>query len=75
MKTTLNIDDGVVRQLKVAAGQSGRTMSELVEAALRQFLRHRGKPQRAPRLPTFNGGKCRVDISDHDALVHVMEKT
>ena len=34
MKTTLNIDDTVMAQLKREAARQGRTMSELVETAL-----------------------------------------
>ena len=35
MKTTLNIDDTVMAELKREAARQGRTMSELVETALR----------------------------------------
>jgi hypothetical protein len=35
MKTTLNIDDKVMADLKREAARQGRTMSELVETALR----------------------------------------
>lgn len=38
MKTTLVIDDGVFRRLSIEAAQQGRTISELVEAALRLML-------------------------------------
>ena len=38
MKTTLNIDDGVMSRLKQEAARQGKTMSELVEIALRQLL-------------------------------------
>jgi hypothetical protein len=35
MKTTLEIDEAVMRELKARAAREGRTMSELVETALR----------------------------------------
>ena len=35
LKTTLNIDDTVMAQLRREAARQDRTMSELVEAALR----------------------------------------
>ena len=38
MKTTLNIDDTVMDRLRRESARSGRTMSELVETALRQLL-------------------------------------
>ena len=38
MKTTLNLDDTVMAQLKREAARQGRTMSELVEMAARLRL-------------------------------------
>jgi Arc/MetJ family transcription regulator len=43
MKTTLNIDDTVMAELKREAARQGRTMSELVETALRLLLRSQRK--------------------------------
>jgi plasmid stability protein len=73
MKTTLIIDDAVVKQLKVEAARQGRTMSEMVETALRRYLEpeQRGK---LPPLPTFNCGGMLVDIDDRDALYDVLDK-
>jgi hypothetical protein len=73
MKTTLNIDDTVMAELKREAARQGRTMSELVETALRLLLRSRPKRGGLPELPTFHGGGELVDISDRDALYHAME--
>jgi hypothetical protein len=38
LKTTLNIDDTVMADLKREAARPGRTMSDLVETALRLLL-------------------------------------
>jgi hypothetical protein len=68
MKTTLVIDDQVMTRLKEEAVRRGTTISQLVEAALRSFLRKpRGQPA-LPPLPTFHGGKPLVDIDDREAL-------
>ena len=73
MKTTLNIDDSVMAQLKREAVRQGRTMSDLVETALRLLFQPR-KDGRAPReLPTFKGGGTLVDIADREALYQAME--
>lgn len=73
MKTTLNIDDSVMAQLKREAVRQGRTMSDLVETALRLLFRPR-KEERAPRkLPTFKSGGALVDIADREALYQAME--
>ncbi len=73
MKTTLNIDDLVMRSLKHEAARQGRTMSEMVETALRLLLRTPGKRQRLAPLPRFRGGGTFVDVSDRDALYEAME--
>ncbi|MDH5643664.1 MAG: ribbon-helix-helix protein, CopG family, partial [Gemmatimonadota bacterium] len=44
MKTTLNIDDTVMARLRKEAARTGRTMSELVETALRRLLQTRRAP-------------------------------
>ena len=75
MKTTLVIDDGVMVRLKEEAARTGKTLSELVEAALRSMLDHQTSPtsKELPPLPSFRGGPPLVDISDRDALYQAME--
>lgn len=73
MKTTLNIDDSVMARLKRESARSGRTMSELVEIALRNLLRTRPARDQLPPLPSFDGGGTMVDIADRDALYRAME--
>ena len=73
MKTTLNIDDEVMVELKREAARQRRTMSELVEAALRLMLRPPRKRPDIPPLPTFRSGGALVDIADRDALYQAME--
>ena len=73
MKTTLNIDDTVMAELKREAARQGRTMSELVEAALRLLLRSQRKQEKIPPLPSFHSGGTLVDIADRDALYQAME--
>jgi hypothetical protein len=70
MKTTLDIDDTVMAQLKREAARQGRTMSELVETALRLLFCSQKKREDLPPLPTFRSGGTLVDIADRDALYH-----
>jgi len=72
-KTTLNIDDTVMAEIKREAARQGRTMSELVETALRLLLASRRKRGRIPALPKFRSGGALVDVADRDALYHAME--
>ncbi len=73
MKTTLNIDDSVMAQLKREAARQGRTMSELVETALRLLLQSRKSRVDLPPLPTFRSGGTLVDVADREALYQAME--
>ncbi|MDF0651445.1 MAG: CopG family transcriptional regulator [Nitrospira sp. LK265] len=73
MKTTLNIDDTVMAQLKREAARQGRTMSELVETALRNLFRSQKKPAELSPLPPLHSGGALVDVADRDALYQAME--
>jgi hypothetical protein len=74
MKTTLNIDDSVMAELKREAARQGRTMSEMVESALRLLLHPQPTPSAdVPELPTFRSGGILVDVADRDALYQAME--
>jgi hypothetical protein len=73
MKTTLPIDDEVMRRLQEEATRRGSTPAELVEEALRRMLEDRPKESPLPELPTFRGGNPFVDVSDREALFRAME--
>jgi hypothetical protein len=75
MKTTLIIDDEVYKQLKHLSVKQATTMSKLVECALRQYLKANAKPGKPlPALPSFDGGRPLVDVSNRDMLYHAMEE-
>jgi hypothetical protein len=74
MKTTLSIDTQVMVELKAEAARQGRTMSELVETALRLLLRSTATPHDLSDLPTFHGGTELVDVADRDALYRVLDE-
>jgi len=73
MKTTLNIDDAVMERLKREAARQGRTMSELMESALRLLFQMRKQRPELPPLPSFSSGGALVDIADREALYAAME--
>jgi len=72
MKTTLNISDATMRELKREAARRRQTMSELVESALRGIVEPVRKSAPLPPLPAFSGGGARVNIADRDALYIVL---
>lgn len=73
MKTTLTIDDSVMARLRRESARTGRTMSELVETALRLLLQARPEPVELQPLPSFTSGGALVDIADREALYRAME--
>ena len=73
MKTTLNIDETVMSDLKREAARQGKTMSELVETALRNLLRAQEKPPVLAPLPVFRSGGALVDVVDRNALYEAMD--
>ena len=73
MKTTLNIHDSVMKQLKQEAARRQCTMSELMETAIRALLHRKPEPEPMPPLLVFDGGGTRVNVADRDALYHAME--
>ena len=75
MKTTLNIPDPVMQRLREEAARRGTTMSSLVEAGLRLILAESGdhsSDKELPPLPRWHGGRPLVDITDREALGHVL---
>jgi len=73
VKIRLRIDDVVMRELEIRAVRDGRTMSELVEAALRRLLDERVDQRDLPPLPVMRARQL-VEVSDRDALYRVMEE-
>lgn len=77
MKTTIEIDDELLRKAKQQAGAAGVTLRAFVEEALRARLLPR--PRRRDRfqldLPVVEGvSPPAVDISDRNALYDLMER-
>jgi hypothetical protein len=73
MKTTLIIDDRVMRKLKQEAAARRQTVSALVESALRQYLAFKAAPRELPPLPCADLGAATVDVADREALYQAME--
>jgi len=77
MRTTIRLDDQLLKEAKAAAAASGRTFTELVEGALRETLARRkaGPPRQRVTLPTFKGTGLMpgVDLDNSAALLDLME--
>lgn len=78
MRTTIKIDDQLLREAKARAARLGSTLNAVVEDALREsFTRRRDTDRRPIELPTFAGSQLRpgVDLDDGVALIDRMEGT
>jgi len=73
VKTTLNIEDALAARLKRESARQGKTMSELVEIALRLLFRAQRELPALPELPSFDSGGALVDVADRTALYEAME--
>jgi hypothetical protein len=78
MRTTIRLDDELLKSAKQLAAATGRTLNDVVEEALREKLARR-KPviRREPVvLPTF-AGRLRpgIDLDDSAALLDLMDAT
>jgi len=74
MRTTLNLDDSVMSQLKQEAARRGCTMSELMESAIRRFLQEKRPSKDLPPIPSASLAGALVDIADRNALYEAMEE-
>ena len=77
MKTTLNLNEQVLRQAKSRAAREGITLSRFVEDAVRARLAavRDGKTPFRMRLITVKGDRPpNVDIGDRDALYDVIDR-
>ena len=77
MRTTINLPDDLLAQLKKRAAESGTTLTALIEDALREALaRRRRRPQaRQVQLTTYGAGGLQpgVDLDNAAALSDLME--
>lgn len=78
MRTTVRLDDDLLQEAKAHAARTGRSLTRLLEDALRTFLTLDRRPRRrsAGKLPTYGSGGLRpgVDLDDTAALYEVMER-
>ncbi len=72
MKTTLNISDVTMREVKREAARRRQTMSAMVEAALRMIVNPEQRKVKLPPLPEFSSGGLRVNVANRDALYTMM---
>ena len=70
MRTTMNLPDGLMEQVRARAAVSGRTTTSLMEEALRLLLQTPSVNTGRRSLPTYGkpDGRILVDLEDREAL-------
>ncbi len=75
MRTTLDIDDAVLREVKVIHKKEGRSMGAIVSELLADALVRRRSPRRRPPFgKTSFEMKALVDPADKDAVYAAVAK-
>lgn len=77
MRTTLNLDDDLIRAAKDKAHTEGTTLTSVIEQALRALLSDRQKPTERQRyeVPVISTGPMMpgVDLDDSAGLLEILE--
>jgi len=76
MRTTLDIDDTILAELRKLQEQEGGSLGRLVSELLAgQLAERRRRPAHAPRFAwTSRPMGARVDLSDRDAVLDAMDE-
>ncbi len=79
MRTTLNIDDDLLREAKELAARSRRSLRAVIEDALRECFSRFGRQADNPHVelpvsPQPPGVQPGVDLDDTASLVDLMEQ-
>jgi hypothetical protein len=78
MRTTLNIDDAIMSLVRKRAAESGKTMTEIVEQALRKEVSGRPPSEKQFALKWIAvAGRAQpgIDLADRDSLYSAMERS
>ena len=77
MRTTIRLDDDLLRDAKRYAVETNRTLTAVIEDSLREALKRQDAAPRKERirLPTWGKGALKpgVDLDDSAGLLDVME--
>jgi hypothetical protein len=78
MRTTIRLNDDLVRQAKMRAAEQGISLTQLIDESLRERLASRPRLMSVEpfRLPTYGEGGTRpgVNLNDNRALRDLMDE-
>ena len=73
MRTTLRIDDDLLRELKSRAADEGLSLSDVVNLVLRQSVAAPPRPRRPFKQKTRNLGRPAFDVTKANAVAADLE--
>ncbi|HLZ02642.1 MAG TPA: hypothetical protein VKR55_10890 [Bradyrhizobium sp.] len=74
MRTTIDIDDPILREVKAIHEKEGRSIGAIVSELLAEALASRRPPRAKPSLRwTSRPMKALVDLTDKDAVYAMMD--
>ena len=74
-RTTLILDAALYAELKKRAAVEGRTLTEVVERALRSGLRSAAARRSRVAMPSYDLGPFLVDPADRDTFVESVRRS
>lgn len=63
MRTTIRLDDALLREAKARAARAGTSLNEFIEEAVRSAVLREPASQAGPAIPVFAGGALRPGVS------------
>ncbi len=77
MRTTIRLDDQLLAEVKLLAARTGRTLTAVIEDALREVLARRHRPPEAEPIDLISGGsgglRPGVNLDDNAAVRDLMD--
>lgn len=77
MRTTIRLDDSLLREAKARAARAGRSLNDFIADAVRAAVREAARPASAVPIPVFRGGRGvrpGVSLDGNAALLELMEE-
>jgi hypothetical protein len=76
MRTTIDIDDPILKEVKKLQKTEGKSLGRLVSNLLARALRERTTPSQKPKPSCWisKSMSARIDLADKEALYSAMER-
>jgi hypothetical protein len=76
MRTTIRLEEALLRRAKSVAAASGRSLNDFIADAVRAAVTPRAGREAGPVIPVFKGGALLpgVDLDDSAGLLDLMDR-